>query len=67
MESSRLKCFMTKTTIPYKPAKEEVVNFDPRVSLFHDVISAVERETVIEIGDNMVRSLHILERSQILM
>lgn len=36
---SKLRCFLRKTAIPIYMAKEEVVNYTPRISLFHDVIS----------------------------
>ena len=36
---SKLRCFLRKTAIPYYRAKEEVANYEPRISLFHDVIS----------------------------
>lgn len=42
MEKSSLKCFLRKTKIPFYWAKEEVMNYDPRVSLFFDVVSEKE-------------------------
>ena len=36
---SRLKCFLKPTAIPILFGKEEVLNYDPRVSVFHDVLS----------------------------
>ncbi|XP_061164995.1 prolyl 4-hydroxylase subunit alpha-2-like [Saccostrea echinata] len=38
-EESKLRCFLRETAIPFYFSKEEVVNVEPRVSLFHDVIS----------------------------
>ncbi|XP_062605458.1 prolyl 4-hydroxylase subunit alpha-1-like [Saccostrea cucullata] len=38
-ELSRLRCFWRETLVPYYRGKEEVVNYEPRISLFHDVIS----------------------------
>jgi hypothetical protein len=32
-------CFLRETAVPFYLAKEEVVNIEPRISLFHDVIS----------------------------
>ncbi|XP_048728685.2 prolyl 4-hydroxylase subunit alpha-2-like isoform X1 [Ostrea edulis] len=39
IELSKLRCFWRKTIVPYYRGKEEVVNYEPRISLFHDVIS----------------------------
>ncbi|XP_062569104.1 uncharacterized protein LOC134231200 [Saccostrea cucullata] len=38
-EESKLRCFLRETPVPFYFSKEEVVNVEPRVSLFHDVIS----------------------------
>ncbi|KAL3876430.1 hypothetical protein ACJMK2_034279 [Sinanodonta woodiana] len=46
--TSRLKCYLRATIIPFYRAKEEVLNFDPRLSLFHDVIHEAERKEVRE-------------------
>ena len=32
-------CRYRKTFIPYAPVKEEIVNWDPKISLLHDVIT----------------------------
>lgn len=34
-----LYCWNRKTNVPFLPAKEEIYHLNPRVSLFHDVIS----------------------------
>ncbi|XP_033758130.1 prolyl 4-hydroxylase subunit alpha-3-like [Pecten maximus] len=41
---STLRCYLTKTTVPFIRGKEEVLNRNPRISLFHDVISKSDIE-----------------------
>lgn len=42
--TSKLKCFLKPTLIPFLFGKEEVFNYDPRVSMFHDVITESEQQ-----------------------
>ena len=42
--TSKLKCFLKPTLIPFLFGKEEVLNYDPRVSMFHDVITESEQQ-----------------------
>lgn len=41
-EISRLSCYLSNTKIPYYKAKAEEMNLDPRIIVFHDVISVAE-------------------------
>lgn len=43
-ELAKLRCFLRDTVIPYYKAKEEVVNYEPRIAIFHDVISPTSIE-----------------------
>ena len=40
--TSKLKCYLKPTLIPILYGKEEVFNYDPRVSMYHDVITEGE-------------------------
>lgn len=42
IEQSRLYCYRSNTDIPYYKGKVEIVNLDPRIVMFHDVISETE-------------------------
>ncbi|KAL5009467.1 hypothetical protein ScPMuIL_011772, partial [Solemya velum] len=58
VDTAKLKCFNRKTKIPYLYAKEEVMNYDPRVSLFHEVISENETKLVRTLAESQLdRSL----------
>ncbi|XP_052089400.1 prolyl 4-hydroxylase subunit alpha-2-like [Mytilus californianus] len=41
-ERSSLSCYMVKTNIPYFKSKTEEVNLDPKILIFHDVITENE-------------------------
>ncbi|CAG2211717.1 P4HA [Mytilus edulis] len=43
-ESSKLYCYISDTVIPYYKGKVEIANLQPKIFLFHDVIS--EREAL---------------------
>ncbi|XP_060071988.1 prolyl 4-hydroxylase subunit alpha-1-like [Ylistrum balloti] len=43
---STLRCFLTKTSIPFIRGREEVLNQRPRISMFHDVISKSDIEKI---------------------
>ncbi|XP_052085746.1 prolyl 4-hydroxylase subunit alpha-1-like [Mytilus californianus] len=43
-ESSKLYCYLSSTVIPYYKGKVEIANLQPKIFLFHDVIS--EREAL---------------------
>ncbi|KAL5009707.1 hypothetical protein ScPMuIL_012012 [Solemya velum] len=52
-----LRCFSRETTIPYLRAKEEVLNYNPRIAMFHEVISHNETLVVREIAKaRLIRS-----------
>lgn len=53
-EKSKLKCFLKPSKIPYLRGKEEVLNYDPRLSMFHDVISEGEMMDVKRLGEQKV-------------
>lgn len=38
-EESTLRCYLRETAVPFYMAKEEVIHYEPRLSVFHDVIS----------------------------
>nr|XP_022325161.1 prolyl 4-hydroxylase subunit alpha-1-like isoform X1 [Crassostrea virginica] len=38
-EESKLSCYLKETALPFYFAKEEVVHYEPRISVFYDVIS----------------------------
>ena len=40
--TSKLKCYLKPTLVPILHAKEEVLNYDPRVSMYYDVITEDE-------------------------
>lgn len=55
--TSKLKCFLKPTLIPFLFGKEEVLNYDPRVSMFHDVITEFEQQLLKnKVLDRFVRS-----------
>ncbi|CAH1791268.1 unnamed protein product [Owenia fusiformis] len=45
-ELSKLYCYLKKTPIPFLPAKKEIANLHPKISLFHDVIFDGEIEQI---------------------
>ncbi|XP_064646460.1 prolyl 4-hydroxylase subunit alpha-2-like [Lineus longissimus] len=54
----KLKCKYRRTDIPYRPAKMEIVNLDPLVVMFHDVIYDDEMQLVKRMAKpHMTRSL----------
>ncbi|KAK3088719.1 hypothetical protein FSP39_022991 [Pinctada imbricata] len=53
-KQSKLKCFNRDTRIPIYKSKEEVVNYFPRISLFHDVIGEEHISLLKEIGQMLV-------------
>ena len=58
--TSKLKCFMKPTVNPLLFAKEEVLNYDPRVSMYYDVITEKEELFIKNMVMNKVRCLFIL-------
>ncbi|KAL3876426.1 hypothetical protein ACJMK2_034275 [Sinanodonta woodiana] len=56
--TSRLKCYLRDTIIPFYKGKEEVLNFDPRLSIFHDVIHESERR------ETQTSAVNFLQRSR---
>lgn len=53
-ELAKLRCFLRDTVIPYYKAKEEVVNYEPRIAIFHDVISPTSIEHLKSIASKGV-------------
>lgn len=53
-ELAKLRCFLRGTVIPYYKAKEEVVNYEPRIAIFHDVISPANIEHLKSIASKGV-------------
>lgn len=53
-ELAKLQCFLRGTAIPYYRAKEEVVNYEPRIAIFHDVISPTNIEHLKSIASKGV-------------
>lgn len=57
--TSKLKCIYRQTFVPIYRAKEEILCFSPRISLFHDVISESEQNYLKN------EALHMLETSAV--
>ncbi|KAK3612446.1 hypothetical protein CHS0354_032055 [Potamilus streckersoni] len=57
---SSLKCFSRQTKIPIYRAKEEVLNYAPRVSLFYEVISDSEIKYLKEAAMNLLARSYIM-------
>ena len=55
-ELATLFCYWRRSAIPYLMVKEEVVNNDPRIVLFHDVISDDEIYFLKNTSSTKVRS-----------
>ncbi|XP_065941778.1 prolyl 4-hydroxylase subunit alpha-1 isoform X2 [Magallana gigas] len=63
-ELAKLRCFLRDTIIPYYKAKEEVVNYEPRIAIFHDVISPTSIEHLKSIASKgLTRSTVFLENT----
>lgn len=63
-ELAKLRCFLRGTVIPYYKAKEEVVNYEPRIAIFHDVISPANIEHLKSIASKgFTRSTVFLENT----
>ncbi|XP_052694750.1 prolyl 4-hydroxylase subunit alpha-1-like [Crassostrea angulata] len=63
-ELAKLRCFLRDTVIPYYKAKEEVVNYEPRIAIFHDVISPTSIEHLKSIASKgLTRSTVFLENT----
>ena len=58
---SKLKCFLKPTPIPILYGKEEVLNYDPRVAMFHDTISKKEQEFL---KSQVIHKVSVCEISQ---
>lgn len=63
-ELAKLRCFLRETVIPYYKAKEEVVNYEPRIAIFHDVISPTSLEHLKSVASKgFTRSTVFLENT----
>lgn len=63
-ELAKLRCFLRETVIPYYKAKEEVVNYEPRIAIFHDVISPTNIDHLKSIASKgFTRSTVFLENT----
>lgn len=63
-ELAKLRCFLRETVIPYYKAKEEVVNYEPRIAIFHDVISPTSIEHLKSVASKgFTRSTVFLENT----
>lgn len=63
-ELAKLRCFLRETVIPYYKAKEEVVNYEPRIAIFHDVISPTSIEHLKSLASKgFTRSTVFLENT----
>ncbi|XP_048770312.1 prolyl 4-hydroxylase subunit alpha-1-like [Ostrea edulis] len=60
-ESSKLRCKYRKTRIPIYWSKEEEFHLDPRISLYHDVISDREIEMVLRSTADLVTRTDLSE------
>ncbi|XP_050388575.1 prolyl 4-hydroxylase subunit alpha-1 [Patella vulgata] len=61
-ELSQLSCRFRETQIPFIFAKEEEVNSDPAILVFHDVISDSEIEQLQKIAHASMRRSTVVER-----
>ncbi|KAK3088374.1 hypothetical protein FSP39_018420 [Pinctada imbricata] len=64
-KQSKLRCFNRDTRIPIYKSKEEVVNYFPRVSLFHDVIGEEHIQLLKQIGQKLFQRSMVKSENQV--